>query len=178
MIHGQKITLRAIEADDSFRYHHWINDEETNQWRGLYHPTTADEAAAWIENQRRKTPTELSLAIDIGDEHLGFIGLREICPRSRRAEIWIYIGAKSHWGQGVGQDAVQSICDYAFLQMNLNRIWLECNPEFALVVKCYQKVGFVEEGRLREGYYRDGQYRDTCIMALLKSDWEKNRGPK
>ncbi len=173
MIRGQKILLRAIETEDTVRYHAWINDEETNQWRGLYHPTSKEESKEWIEQQKVKRPDILSLAIEITGEHVGFIGLRSIDPRSRRAEIWIYIGSKPHWSQGVGQDSIQTLCDYAYQQMNLHRIWLECNPDFTPVVRCYQKVGFAEEGRLRDGYYRDGKFRDTCIMALLRGDWQK-----
>lgn len=177
MIRGKIILLRAVEAEDRARYYNWINDEETNQWRGLFHPTSKEEAAIWIEDLRQRNPSALNLAIEANGEHIGFIGLRGICARSRRAEIWIYIGSKFHWNKGIGQDAVQTLCDYAYLQMNLHRIWLECNPDFVPVVKCYERVGFTEEGRLRDGYYRDGKFQNTCIMALLRNDWENLRGP-
>ena len=179
MIRGEKVVLRAIESSDVQKYYTWINDEETNQWRGLYHPTSRDEATEWIEEQRKRKPENLSLAIDTtGGEPIGFIGLRSICARSRRAEIWIYIGSKAHWSQGIGADAVGTLCNYAFTEMNLFRIWLECNPKFSPVVRCYGKIGFIEEGRLRKAYFRNGQFRDTCIMALLKSDWSKKRVPR
>ena len=172
MIRGKKISLRAIEAEDVTRYHGWINDSETNQWRGLYHPTSREEAAEWIEQQRQERHDNLSLSIEIDGEHIGFIGLRGICARSRRAEIWIYIGSKPHWGQGIGQDSIETLCRYAFIEMNLYRIWLECNPDFIPVVRCYEKVGFIEEGRPRKAYFRNGEFRDTCIMGLLKHEWK------
>lgn len=174
MIRGKSIILRAIEQADVGAYYSWINDEETNQWRGLYHPTSREEATRWIEERRKPSPDHLSLAIEHNSDGLiGFIGIRGICPRSRRAEIWIYIGSKPHWNQGIGFEAVDVLCKYAFEQMNLFRIWLECNPDFEPVVRCYQKVGFVEEGRLRKAYYRDGEFRDTCIMGLLRTDWKE-----
>ncbi len=173
MIRGQNTTIRAIEKSDTENYYRWINDEETNQWRGLYHPVSKEEATAWIENERTKRSDAVAFSMEVQGKHIGFIGLRGICARSRRAEIWIYIGDKDHWNQGIGQDATQALCDYAFYQMNLFRIWLECNPEFTPVVRCYEKVGFIEEGRLRKAYYRDGEFRDTCIMGLLRTDWDK-----
>lgn len=172
MIHGTKVNLRAIEATDVDRYYSWINDEETNQWRGLYHPTSREEATKWIEQVRVRTPESLNLALENDGETIGFIGLRGICARSRRAEIWIYIGSKPHWNRGIGQDAVHTLCKYAFEEMNLFRIWLECNPEFTAVVRCYEKVGFIEEGRLRKAYYRSGSFRDTCIMGLLREEFK------
>lgn len=35
MIKGERIRLRTIEPGDSKSYLEWINDPETNQWRGL-----------------------------------------------------------------------------------------------------------------------------------------------
>jgi RimJ/RimL family protein N-acetyltransferase len=170
MIRGDSITLRAIESEDTIRYHEWINDEETNEWRGLYHPTSREESLAWIESQRKKSPDFLSLALDTSTEHIGFIGLRGICARSRRAEIWIYIGSKTHWNQRIGEKAVRTLCLYAIEQMNLMRIWLECDPEFIAAVHCYGKVGFKQEGQHRLGYYRNGKFRDTCTMALIRDE--------
>jgi ribosomal-protein-alanine N-acetyltransferase len=171
MIRGNVVSLRAIEQADASRYYGWINDEETNLWRGLYHPMSLEEATAWISNQRTKNPEFLSLSIEAASgEHIGFIGLRGICARSRRAEIWIYIGAKTFWNQGIGEDSIRTLCNYAFVEMNLVRIWLECDPEFAAGLSCYLKVGFQKEGTHRKGYFRNGKFRDTCTMALLRDE--------
>jgi RimJ/RimL family protein N-acetyltransferase len=172
MIQGKKVELRAIEEIDELRYKEWINDPATNQWRGLYHPHSSEDASAWITLQKASRPDQLTLSLVTDTAHVGFIGLRGICPRSRRAELWIYIGEKSAWNKGVGQDAIRTLCQYAFDEMNLFRIWMECDPEFEAAVRCYEKVGFVREGTLRKAYYRRGKYRDTCMMGLLRTDWE------
>lgn len=174
MIKGLSVDLRAIEAHDADAYYKWINDEETNQWRGLYHPTSREEAEKWIEGKRITEAKSLSLSIVTKQNkvHIGFVGLNNICPRSRRAEFWIYIGSKDHWGNGFGEETTRALCDYAFEQMNLHRIWLECNPSFTNVIRCYEKVGFLQEGILRDGYYRNGKYNDTCIMGLLRPDFK------
>jgi RimJ/RimL family protein N-acetyltransferase len=172
MIRGNLVVFKPIEVTDLENYHLWINDEETNQWRGLYHPTSREEALKWIESKRQTQSDTLNLSIHTADgKHIGFIGLQAICPRSRRAELWIYIGDKEYWGKGFGEDSARTLCKYAFEQMNLYRIWLECNPDFTQVTRCYEKVGFKQEGTLRHAYYRDGAFRDTCIMGLLRSEF-------
>lgn len=171
MIKGSSVTLRPIESFDAENYHHWINQEETNEWRGLYHPTTKEESREWIEKHRTSNSQQLNCSIyDESGVHIGFIGLQNICARSRRGELWIYIGATTHWGKGHGEDAVRALCQYAFSQMNLHRLWLECNPEFKNVVRCYEKVGFKIEGNLRDAYFRNGAFRNTCIMGILSSE--------
>ncbi len=42
MITGKNVFLRAIETEDAYSYHNWINDLDTNFWRGLYHPMSTD----------------------------------------------------------------------------------------------------------------------------------------
>lgn len=178
MIQLETLRLRAIEPEDASRYFDWVNDTETNQWRGLYPPTSHEAAQNWISDQMKQSSDKLGLALEIksgGDnyKHIGFIGLRGVCARSRRGEMWIYLGDKESWSQGIGTQAVRGICQFAFEEMNLYRVWLECDPEHQGGVRCYQKVGFVEEGRLRQAYYRRGKFRDTIMMGLLRSDWEK-----
>ncbi len=175
MITGKISNLRAVEIEDSTLYHKWINDAETNFWRGLYHPTSLQDARDFISTESHFTSDKLTLGIETLEKSLvGLIGLRGICPRSRRAEVWIYLGDKEIWGRGLGSDAVAVLCQYAFDEMNLHRLWLECEPENIGAVRCYEKCGFVIEGRCRDGYFRHGSFRDTITMALLRTDW-KNR---
>lgn len=177
MIHGKQVFLRALEPDDADSYFQWINDPETNEMRGLYHPTSRDQSIEWVRDQSKSKADALTLAIEIpihegGRTEIGFIGLRSVCARSRRAELWIYLGDKSRWGKGYGEDAVHALCRYAFFEMNLFRIWMECDPEHTRAVHCYEKVGFQKEGILRKAYFRRGQFRDTCIMGLLRDEFK------
>jgi RimJ/RimL family protein N-acetyltransferase len=171
MIIGQKVALRALETRDAPEFKLWINDPETNFWRGLYHPMSEADAVNWISRESSPDPSRLTLAIEaIDGRFVGVIGLRGICARSRRAEIWIYLGDKGIWRKGFGTDAVAILCDYAFKQLNLHRIWLECDPEHAAAIRCYEKNGFRAEGVLRDGYFRHGNFRDTTIMGRLSTD--------
>jgi diamine N-acetyltransferase len=169
MIEGNRVKLRAIEDLDVSFYHQWINDQETNFWRGLYHPVAFDVAQNDLKIFKFNDHTKLSLSIvAAADKPIGFVGLRGICCRSRRGEIWIYIGDKSFWSKGFGQEILSLLVRYAFEEMNLHRLWLECDPEHKSAVACYEKVGFKQEGVLKESYYRRGSYRDTIIMGLIR----------
>ncbi len=172
-----RISLRPLSLQDIRRYEAWINDDETNFWRGLYHPTTTSEAQRWIKDQMHAASDHMAVAIETEisgkPTTVGFMGLRSICSRSRRAELWIYLGDKTVWGKGYGQEAITALCRYGFTEMNLFRIWLETDPRHRSALLCYKKAGFIKEGTLRKAYYRRGQFRDTCIMGLLRPDFEK-----
>ena len=159
MLTGKNCSLRALESHDAEVYQRWINDNETNFWRGLYHPSSESDARMWVTQESKTESHRLTFAIEtVEGVSVGFIGLREICSRSRRAEMWIYIGEKSHWGRGIGSCAVGLLCRYAFNEMNLHRVWLLTNPENVGAVRCYERNGFRVEGVLRDYYFRRGRY--------------------
>lgn len=171
MIRARRIKLRALELTDVENYHRWINDEESNQTRGLYHPTSKIEAEEWVRSQMTSTPEHITFIIENEKGGpIGVLGFRGICTRSGRAELWIYIGEKSEWRKGYGREAIEALCGYGFDSMNLFRVWLECDPGYERIMAMYQKAGFVLEGRMRKAYFRHGEYRDTCILGLLRDE--------
>lgn len=171
MIVNNTICLRAIEETDYIEYNKWINDAETNYWRGNYPPETQMQSKLQLQQWSDKSNTQLCFAILTPSKKLiGFIGLRGICSRSRRAEVWIYIGDKSEWGKGHGKSALDLLINYSFNELNLHRLWLECDPNHKSGVACYEKVGFVKEGIHRDGYFKRGRYHDTIVMGLINNE--------
>jgi [ribosomal protein S5]-alanine N-acetyltransferase len=171
MIRGKRVCLRAVEADDVALYHRWINDEESNVTRGLYLPTSHVACEAFVGDLMKQSSEKISFSIAVKNKSIGFIFLRNVCHRSRRAEVSLYIGEKLQWKKGYGSDALAALIRFAFYDLNLHRLWLECDPRHERIVRAYEKLGFKREGTLKESYFRDGEFRDTLILALLKSEW-------
>ncbi len=179
MILGQRIRLRPIEKDDLPRYVKWLADEETRSFVSLHLPYGLVQEERWYEDNLTARE-EQAWAIDVQPqdtglapwEHIGSCGLFGIDWRCRRAEAGILIGAREYWGRGYGSDALQTLVHWGFYTLNLNRIYLRVYEDNARAIRCYQNLGFVEEGRLRQDDYRHGVYRDTLLMSLLRSEWE------
>jgi RimJ/RimL family protein N-acetyltransferase len=55
----------------------------------------------------------------------------------------------------------------------MNRVFLRVFADNARAIRCYEKVGFQHEGRLRQDNFNQGAYRDTLFMGLLRSDWAR-----
>jgi RimJ/RimL family protein N-acetyltransferase len=109
------------------------------------------------------------------DRLIGCLGLHEMDLRNRHAVFGISVGDKSYWGKGHGSEATRLILDHAFLTLNLNRVWLQVFEYNPRGIRCYEKIGFRHEGRLRQHVYRDGRYWDTLVMGILCSDWDAAR---
>ena len=104
-------------------------------------------------------------------ETIGICGLHAVDHYHQRADVGIRIG-KPYWGRGHGQDAVRTLVDYGFSQLNLVKISLQVLADDERAVGAYRKAGFIEEGRLRDHTWYDGMRRDELIMAVRREDWK------
>lgn len=172
MIKGQRLTLRAITRDDLPHYIVWVNDPEVTRHLLLYLPMNLDDETDWYERQRQDA-TSQNFAIVVTEEQrlIGSIGLMKIDYKDQNAELGIMIGDKTQWGQGYGQEAIQLLLDFAFTQMNLHRIYLRVDAGHTAGIRCYQRCGFIEEGRLRQAIYHHGHFEDQLLMSVLRSEY-------
>ena len=175
MIAGEKIRLRPIERDDLPRYVEWFGDQKVRRHLLIWLPFSLAQEERWFENLqgRLERQEDVLLAIDtIDGVHIGNVGLHAIDWKNRSAELGIVIGEKSTWGQGYGTDAVRTMLNLAFREMNLHRVFLRVDADNARGIRCYEKVGFQREGTLREVGFRESEYFDQHIMSILESEFE------
>lgn len=172
MIRGERLYLRSIERDDLARCHDWMNDEDLRGTLAQRYPMSLAREADWVERATRgQDPSELPLAICLvqGDRHIGNCGLVQIDRDNGTATLGIFIGELDCRGEGLGQEAVRTLCRYAFDELRLHKIRLDVyanNP----AVKTYERVGFRREGVLREEAFRRGIHFDVIRMGLLASE--------
>ena len=178
MILGESIRLRPVEKEDLPRFVKWFADPEVRAHLALYMPLSQAQEEQWFA--RNQTAGDLQAwAIDAQTPdrtlgswiHLGSCGYHSLDWRNRSGEVGIAIGLREYWGRGYGTDAMRTLIGWGFDTLNLNRIHLRVFSDNARAIRCYEKVGFQTEGRLRQDNFHNGAYRDTLIMAILREEW-------
>jgi ribosomal-protein-serine acetyltransferase len=81
-----------------------------------------------------------------------------------------YLIDTAHRGKGLVGRSARAMIDFAFNDLSMNRIELRCVPENLASVKVAERLGFVQEGRLRQAEILDQGPVDLLVYALLKSD--------
>jgi RimJ/RimL family protein N-acetyltransferase len=179
MIYGERIRLRALTRTDIPQAVQWINDPEVTAGLLLVFPFSIEDEEKWFDQMMQTPQAEHPLAIEIheGDKwvHIGNVGLHNLDWRSSLAEIGIVIGEKAYWNKGYGAEAISLITQHGFETLNLNRIYLHVFASNPRAVHCYEKIGFIHEGKLRQAMYKNGQYIDILVMSVLKSEWENEK---
>jgi RimJ/RimL family protein N-acetyltransferase len=177
MIQGEKVRLRRPERADLPRFAGWLNDPEVRRHLALIYPMSGAHEEHWFEEQLKKEPALQAFVIEAalvgGDaawNPVGVTGFHAIDWLSRAGELGLVLGEKSVWNAGLGTDAVRTLVRWGFRELNLNRVFLRVFEDNAPAIRCYEKVGFKHEGRLRQDRYQDGRYLDTLIMGLLREE--------
>ncbi|MDQ4108829.1 MAG: GNAT family N-acetyltransferase [Actinomycetota bacterium] len=174
MLEGDRVVLRPIQASDRERLYELI---ETIEVRALSNndpplPVSLEEVEArdkrWIEEGQTGSAW---FAIDVDAETIGVCGLHSIDHYHQRADVGIRIG-KPYWRRGHGQDAVRTLLEYGFSQLNLAKISLQVLADDERAVGAYLKTGFVEEGPLRDHTWYDGARHDELVMGVRRGDWK------
>ena len=172
MLEGKKVRLRAIERGDLPRFVQWLNDREILYFLARYMPLSNTEEERWFEQHLKDEKSRVFAIETRGGVHIGNVALDKIDWKNGHAELGIFIGEKQVWGQGYGTDAVLTLLDFAFNEMNLHRIALHVMAFNQRAIRCYEKCGFVLEGTEREVVFRGGRYHDQLIMGILREEFD------
>jgi diamine N-acetyltransferase len=171
ILEGERVRLRPMDEGDLPNFVEWFSDDEVTRWLAQAPQSPSlEEELEWYHRQR-SNPETLLWAIEMQDGRM--VGSTELRlePERQKAELGIVIGEKSEWSGGLGTDTVRLILQYAFEELELNRVELTTDEENARAIRCYEKVGFVREGLKRQDRVVDGRFGNTVLMAVLREEW-------
>jgi len=93
----------------------------------------------------------------------------------RRALIG-YELARDHWGKGFADEAIRAVLQFAFTQMDLNRVEIWTSAANQSSLRLASRLGFALDGTLRKRILEDdGQLHDCAVFGLLREDWQTSR---
>ena len=176
-IAGTKVRLRRIERSDIPTFVRWFNDPEVLQYLLMYLPMSQALEERWFE--KHLDSGNVIFGIETLEGRLiGNLGLEDIDWKNGHVTLGAVIGEKEYWSQGYGTDAITALLHFVFTEMNLHRVRLLVYDYNKRAQRCYEKCGFVLEGRMRQAHFHDGQYHDELIMGVLRDEFlEKHPKP-
>lgn len=171
---SSRIQLTSLSAADAGKYVKWGEDDEylRNLDTDYVRPRNEDFYKSQIQSFAA-APGIIEFGIYALEEKelIGFISLFSIEWNNRLATLAVGIGDANFRGKGFGSEAIQLVLNYAFNELNLNKVVLDVISNNEGAISSYRKNGFIVEGTARESILRDGNKYDKIYMGILKREW-------
>jgi RimJ/RimL family protein N-acetyltransferase len=85
-------------------------------------------------------------------------------PRENEAELGITIGDRDYWSRGYGTDAVRTMVDYAFRELELHRVYLHTLAWNYRAQRCFEHAGFRRLRHVNRGGH------EFILMEITEDD--------
>jgi RimJ/RimL family protein N-acetyltransferase len=169
-LEGRLVRLRAIEDADIPAINRMFNDPDVLRFlSAVTFPLPVAATREWRDSCRHDERVVAFAIETLPGELVGVCDLRELDGRTRTATLGIWVG-RPYWDQGLGTDAVRTLCRFGFEEMNLQRVTLYVSDRNERGVRAYEKVGFRSEGVLRRAHFAGGRHEGLVAMGLLAEE--------
>ncbi|WBU39113.1 GNAT family N-acetyltransferase [Homoserinibacter sp. YIM 151385] len=148
-----------------------LHEPETLRLTGTHETFSEDRIRAWLRDLPG-TPHRADWAIVEAhtEEYLGEVVLNDLDAHNSKMGFRIALAGPAAFGRGYGTEAARAVVDHGFDRIGLHRIELEVYAFNRRARRSYEKVGFVEEGRMRDALLWEGEWADAILMSVLSSD--------
>lgn len=175
LLEAERIILRKITIEDcTAMYNHWACLEECSKffpWSPVKDMDTYKEkVASWVANYENQLYFNWIIELKKNKEVIGIINLHNIDEINQVAET-SYILCPRYWGNGIMTEALNRVLQYAFEELEINRVQADVFQGNDASDKVLMKCGMQKEGIARERYYKEGIYIDSVQYAILREEW-------
>lgn len=172
----QELIGHRLEIEDLIDRVAWINDPAINANMTFETPLSLARTHSWfassIQNIHRRDFAFWIPNDGTSPQRVAMGGLTEIELQHRHAELYLFV-APHLTGRGIGQQALRWLCNFGFVAIGLERIYLYTLGHNDGARRLYERNGFVAEGVLRNHIFHQGKLRDRYVHGLLRSEWQK-----
>ena len=172
IIEGKTIRLRPMEEADVRLKVDWFNDPEINKTLVVTEKFELERSIQWFKKATKdESRCDFVIEADQG-KPIGLVGLMHIDNIHGTAEIYLVIGDKSYWGQGVMLEAESLLIGWAFDKFGLHKITAPAFAENIASIITMKKLGFRIEGTLRQEKFLHGKRVDIIQLGLLRDEFK------
>ncbi|KUO65183.1 MAG: hypothetical protein APF84_08605 [Gracilibacter sp. BRH_c7a] len=166
---------QLIDLSEKYKDHilHWRNSDHVRNSMFTDRLITPEEHNRWFERVTQDKGFSNGIIAKVllyKNQPIGFMNFTDIDGENSRCSWGFYIGEASA-PKGSGQIMAFHSLNYIFGEYHLRKLCAEILDSNVRSLRYHQKLGFVEEGRLKEHVFRQDHYADVIIMALFREQW-------
>ena len=169
-------TLRQLTREDASDIFNTIDSqrEYLGKWLPFVeHTISVADPLAFIDSvvEAPEDKFNYTFTIQIDGRFGGIIGFKDTDRANRRTEIGYWL-SEEYQGLGVMTKSVRRLCEFAFNELNMNKIQIKCAVGNSASIAIPVRLGFKLEGIERDGELLSGDaFTDIMVFSLLKVEY-------
>lgn len=163
-LHGERLVLRAISANDLDELHRILLTPEVSRW---WRPSDRPSLVRWLAEG-----DTIRWAVTVDDRVAGKIQAYEhLDSEYRHAGIDLFLDPVYH-GQGLGAEAILTVVAWLVGERGHHRLVIDPARANERAIRCYERVGFRRVGVMREYWYDhvEKRWADGVLLDLLAEE--------
>lgn len=165
-IMGSKVILRPFQLSDiTAEYISWLNNPHVVKYsnqRFFLH--TEQSCRKYFDSFANTENLFISIRRQSDDMAVGTM-TAYLSPHHNTADIGIMIGVRDVWGQGIGQDAWDTLLKWLIHERRLRKVTAGTLQSNQAMIKLMERSGMIKEGTLAEQELLDGIPQDIVNYA-------------
>jgi aminoglycoside 6'-N-acetyltransferase len=177
---SERLVVRRFQDSDLAAFLAYRNDPAVSRYQN-WDSLSAPRAQAILQEQRHLEPGtpgpwfQFALALKGSTQLVGDCSLQVLLQDVRQAQVSVSL-APVHQGAGLATEALTTVLDYAFINLDLHRMIAVVDSENAGPVRLFERVGMRREGHFVKNVWFKGRWADEYLYALLQAEWLLRRG--
>lgn len=166
---SQRIKLRPFSLDDINDVFDYASDDCVTEYLTWPSYTNLEDISEIINLYYLSKPGVWAIELSEEKKCIGAIDLR-LSEEHQKASVG-YVLNKAYWNRGFMTEALQTVIDFTFSKLKLNRVEATHYVGNEGSGKVMQKCNMKYEGIGLQEVYIKNIFRDVVHYAILKSDW-------
>ena len=174
---NERVTLR-LRDESHARETYWLikkNEDHLRPWmKWIDKVESVTDSIANIEAniEEWEMKTDLHLGIFVDGLMVGMVSLHNIDYLNHSAYIGYWLD-EDNVGRGIMTDAVRSLIEYGYVELEINRIEIRAGVDNVKSRAIPERLGFRQEGVISEGEYVNGAFIDMAIYGLIRREYNR-----
>ncbi|MEW2624963.1 GNAT family protein [Streptomyces sp. NPDC048106] len=172
---GEKVRLRGVEPGDWEGFRDLARHTVDVRNSDLVEPPRSDESfRSWTAERAGRPPGGAGFRLVIealaDGAFAGTSTVGETDSRAGRFRTGIAI-SRDHRRKGFAAEATELLLTYMFAEQRHHKCEVEVYAFNDASLALYQKLGFVEEGRLRQHEFLAGDFHDVVVLGITADEY-------
>lgn len=174
VLETDRLILRKTKISDKDDIFEIFSDEEVLKYYDMLPMKNLKESEELIKNHKKwyeeKAGIRWAIELKSSGKVVGTCGFHNFDDEFMRAETGYELN-KNYWRQGIMYEALSKIVDFAFNNLNLNRLEAVVDDVNEASKKFLLKLGYKYEGCLRKRFYFRKKFIDEHYFGYLKDEY-------